>query len=69
MLDKNLITAKMAEHLCCDNPKPGRFYLLPKIHKKGIPGRPICSSIFHPTNKIGKFIDEHIKGYVPQVKT
>jgi hypothetical protein len=23
----------------------------------------------HPTNKIGKFIDEHIKGYVPQVKT
>jgi hypothetical protein len=59
----------MASFLIMDNPKPGRFYLLPKIHKKGIPGRPICSSIFHPTNRIGKFVDEHIKRYVPKVKT
>jgi hypothetical protein len=59
----------MASHLIIDNPKPGRFYLLPKIHKNGIPGRPICSSIFHPTNRIGKFVDEHIKRYVPKVKT
>jgi hypothetical protein len=60
MVDRNLITEKMASYLIIDNPKPGRFYLLPKIHKKGIPGRPICSSIFHPTNMIGKFVDEHI---------
>jgi hypothetical protein len=59
----------MASYLICDDPKPGRFYLLPKIHKKGIPGRPICSSIFHPTNKVGKFVDEHIKRYVPKVKS
>jgi hypothetical protein len=67
--ERGLITPKMSTYLTCDNPKPGRFYLLTKIHKKGIPGRPICSSIFHPTNRIGKFVDEHIKRYVPKVKS
>jgi hypothetical protein len=38
MVDRDLITPKMASYLICDDPKPGRFYLLPKIHKKGIPG-------------------------------
>ena len=47
------------------NPLEARFYLLPKIHKKDIPGRPICSSINHPTSNISKFVDEHIKKYVP----
>jgi hypothetical protein len=56
---------KMDSHLITDKPKPGRFYLLPKIHKKEIPGRPICSSIFHSTNRIGKFVIEHIKRFVP----
>ena len=30
-------------------PSPGRFYILPKIHKTGNPGRPIVSSHSHPT--------------------
>jgi hypothetical protein len=34
MVDRNLITPKMASFLIIDKPKPGRFYLLPKIHKK-----------------------------------
>jgi hypothetical protein len=59
----------MATFLKCDNPKLGRFYLLPTIRKKGIPGKPICSSIFHPKNKIGRFMDEHMKRYVPKVKS
>ena len=46
-----------------------QFYLLPKIHKKGIPGRPICSSVNHPTTNISKFVDGHIKQYVPQNKS
>jgi hypothetical protein len=37
IVDRNLITDKMASRLIIDNPKPGRFYLLPKIHKKGNP--------------------------------
>ena len=51
------------------NPTEARFYLLPKIHKKNIPGRPICSSINHPTSNISKFVDEHIKKYVPKTNS
>ena len=44
-------------------------YLLPKIHKKEILGRPICSSVNHPTTNISKFVDKHIKDYVPNTKS
>ena len=42
-------------------PTPGRFYILPKIHKTGNPGRPIVSSNSHPTEHISEFVDFHIK--------
>jgi hypothetical protein len=32
---------KTMEYLTPEDPKPGRFYLLPKIHKENNPGRPI----------------------------
>ena len=67
MKQNGLISEKNFEHLSCDNSQTeGRFYLLPKIHKKGVPGRPICSSVNHPTSKISKLVDEHIKKYVPE---
>ena len=43
--------------------------MLPKVHKSVIPGRSICSSIDHPTNRISSFIDEHIEQYVPLTKS
>ena len=43
------------------DPKPGRFYILPKIHKQGNPGRPIVSSNSHPTERISQFVDYHLK--------
>ena len=45
------------------------FYLLPKIHKKNTPDRPICSYIGHPTCNISKFVDAHIEDYVPKTKS
>jgi hypothetical protein len=44
---------KCAELLIVNNTKPGRFYLLPKIHKDimNLPGRPIVSANQHPTEK------------------
>ena len=48
MRSLNLITEKNFEYLNIKNPSEARFYLLPKIHKKGIPGRPICSSLSTP---------------------
>lgn len=47
------------------NSKPGRFYLLPKIHKDNNPGRPIVSSNGTATEKISSFIDYLIKD-IPQ---
>ncbi|CAN7947414.1 unnamed protein product, partial [Ixodes hexagonus] len=41
--------------------KPGRFYLLPKIHKSGNPGRPIVSSNSTVTESISSFVDYLIK--------
>ena len=43
----------------------GRFYILPKIHKKGNPGRPIVSSNSHcQTERISKVVDYHINPLV-----
>ena len=69
MRAKGLITEDNFDYLSIDNFSEGRFYLLPKIHKKGVPGRPICSSVNHPTSRISRFVDEHIKGYVPKTKS
>ena len=69
MRDKGLISDKNFEPLNAVNCTEARFYMLPKIHKKGVPGRPICSSVNHPTSRISKLVDEHIKDYVPKTKS
>ena len=46
------------------DPKPGRFYMLPKVHKQGNPGRPIVSSNSHPTESSSQFVDFHLKPLV-----
>ena len=69
MKSLNLITEKNFEYLNIRNPTEARFYLLPKIHKKNIPGRPICSSINHPTSNISKFVEKQIQQYVPETSS
>ena len=66
MKTNKIITEKNFDFLNIKEPKADRFYLLPEIHKKQVPGRPICSSIGHPTCNISKFVDAHIKEYVPK---
>ena len=49
----NLIDYETFKYLSSNSdPKSGRFYILPKIHKQGNPGRPIVSSNSHPTAKL-----------------
>ena len=45
----------------------GRFYLLPKIHKKNCPGRPVLSGCNTPTQKISAFVDSQLKPLVSQI--
>ena len=51
------------------DPKPGRFYILPKVHKQGNPGRPIVSSNSHPTKRISQFVDFHLKPLVQKTQS
>ena len=64
MFDDGYITEKNMRYLIVDQPKAGRFYLLPKIHKAGNPGRPIVSANGHPTEKISEFVDLHLQPHV-----
>jgi len=40
------------------NSTPGKFYILPKLHKKTLESRPIVSNVSHPTKKISQFLHE-----------
>ena len=51
LLANNIIDKPNHRYLTPENPKAGRFYILPKIHKPGNPGRPIVSANGHPTKK------------------
>jgi hypothetical protein len=64
MFDDKIIHKRAREYLEVPDSKPGRFYVLPKIHKRGVPGRPICSSNGHPTDHISEFVDDYIRKYV-----
>ena len=59
-----LINDKTRQYLIQTDVKPGRFYILPKIHKPGNPGRPIVSSNSHPTERISQFVDYHLQPLV-----
>ena len=59
-----LIDDKTRQYLLQTDAKPGRFYILPKIHKPGNPGRPIVSSNSHPTERISQFVDYHLQPLV-----
>ena len=66
MLDDELITQKNFDYFTGSEFSEGRFYLLPEIHKKGVPGRPICSTVSHPTCQVSKLVDAYIQRYVTQ---
>ena len=64
MYKDKLINDKTKQYLIQTDVKPGRFYILPKIHKPGNPGRPIVSSNSHPTERISHFVDYHLQPLV-----
>ena len=62
MIDKNTFN-----YLRPQNPRTARFYILPKIHKEGAPGRPIVSSCGSTTEKISQFIDYYLHPLVTRI--
>ena len=47
------------------NSKPARFYLLPKVHKKGVPGRPVVSACGSATEGMSEIVDFFLQPYLP----
>ena len=67
LANEGVITQDMANYANPRDTKPGRFYLLPKVHKCGVPGRPVISSCSSPTEKISELVDHFIKPLVPGI--
>jgi len=62
------ISDKTLEYLLVNSTaRAGRFYLLPKLHKRGCPGRPVISGCNTPTERISEFVDHHLKPLVASI--
>ena len=67
MVDRHSINKDIMASLVPDTCKASPFYILPKIHKAGNPGRPIVSSCGSPTEGISHFVDYHLAPLVKQI--
>ena len=56
----NGINKDTFNYLIPQDPRTARFYLLPKVHKAGKPGRPIVSGNGSPTERISEFVDSYL---------
>lgn len=63
-IDKNLF-----DYLMVDFPRVPYFYLLPKIHKPGHPGRPIVAAQGSVTEKISRYLDFLLQPHVAKMHT
>ena len=63
---EKLITDKTAYGLKTSDPRTPRFYITPKINKRGNPGCPVVSSVNCHTTNISKYIDYHLQRVVKQ---
>ena len=48
-----------------DHPRTPPFYMLPKIHNEGCPGRPIISGCDSPTDNMPRHLDHFLKPAAP----
>ena len=69
--DRRDISDETLDYFLVNNPKLGRFYLLPKIHKRlhNVPGRPVISNSGYYTENISAFIEYHLKPIAQNVKS
>ena len=68
MKDQKPIDHTTLKYLLPSNPpRTPPLYLLPKIHKPNIPGRPIISGCDSPTDKLSSFIDSFLAPLVPHI--
>ena len=64
------ISHETLDYFSVNNPKLGRFYLLPKVHKRlhGVPGKPVISNSGFYTENMSSFIQYHLRPLAQNVK-
>ena len=70
MLRKKEIDKNLFNYVLIKNPQLGRFYLLPKIHKRmtNVPGRPVISNNGTSTENISSYLHYQLKSLIPNVR-
>ena len=65
------ISDETLDYFLVNNPKLGRFHLLPKIHKKlhNVPGRPVISNSGYYTENMSAFLKYHLKQIAQKIKS
>ena len=66
--DRRDISDSTLDYFLVNNPKLGRFYLQPKIHKRR-PGRPAISNSGYYTENISAFLEFHLNSLAQKVKS
>ena len=69
--DRRDISVNALDYFLASNPKLGRFYQLPKIHKRlqNVAGRPIISNSGYYTENISALLEFHLKTLAQKVKS
>ena len=69
--DRRYISDNTLDYFLVNNLKQGRFYLLPKIHKRlqNVPARFVISISGYYTENISAFVEFHLKPLVKKVKS
>ena len=62
-----MIRDRVAEGLIAQNIRTPRFYTKLQIHKEGIPGRPVISSVNCHSSKISEYADYHLQPVVWEI--
>ena len=66
---RGLIDEKTAEGLKPVDPSTPKLYMLPKIHKKDNPGRPVVSSVGCHTEQISSYVDHHLQPFNKELES
>ena len=67
--EEDVITEEMRSYANPEGTVAARFYILPKVHKRGVPGRPVISGCNSPTEKLSEVVDSFLKPLVPTIPT
>ena len=60
LVNSGFLNKKQLKYLTTFKARCPLFYGLPKVHKKDIPLRPICSQIDAPTSRINELVDKYL---------